>query len=372
MHELRISYALNVLNGEPFIWYQLNSIYGHAHEIIIVEGAYKKFAHAAKDYRSTDNTVNIIKTYPDPQKKIKFIMRDYYYDDRVGMCSEFMVDLTGDVLWQVDVDEFYCNETHRYVKDLFESDEELDQIAFNFVDYYAGFDWVIEGYDEALLDVIRVNRIYPGMLWSSQRPPTLELNGKKLIPRKKIYGKEMLFAGHLMHNATMLFDAQVRDKFKYYANMWPKSVTGSKDWLEASWEKFEIKFCVSGMLNTLTYLVPRTAALPEGLEEMEVDISRGKCINFGFFSQTIYSKVAQDQEYGKKILAAKAINKIKGSSPTAFISVAIRAYIFLCPLSPSRDKLFMSHIFLKSIRMWPYYALRNLLKTILSSILLRR
>ena len=50
---------MNVLNGEPFIKYQLKSIYKFAHEIIIVEGAYKKFRHAAKKFRSKDKTVKM-------------------------------------------------------------------------------------------------------------------------------------------------------------------------------------------------------------------------------------------------------------------------------------------------------------------------
>jgi hypothetical protein len=359
---MRVSYALNVLNGEPFIWYQLKSIYEHAHEIVLVEGAYKKFAHAARGFRSADDTIKIIKNYPDPEKKIKLITRDYYYDDRVGMCNEFMADLTGDILWQVDVDEFYSNKTHRYVKQLFDKDEELDQISFNFVDYYGGFEYVIEGYDDSLLDVIRVNRIYPGMRWFSQRPPKLELNGNELIPREQINGKEMRYAGHLMHNATMLFDNQVRDKFEYYANMWPKGVIGSRDWYVASWKNFEIKFCVAGMRNTLTYLVPRTSALPEGLEEMHVDISSGKSVGYRFSSQKIKSKIAQDQEYERKILAAKAINRIKSSSLVNLIPRVIDAIFLLSPLLQSGDKKFMRSILLRSIKGQPYLALRRGLK----------
>jgi hypothetical protein len=356
---------MNVLNGEPFIYYQLKSIYEHAHEIIIVEGAYNKFAHAARGFRSSDSTINTVKNFPDPDRKIKLITRDYFYDDRVGMCNEFISDLTGDVLWQVDVDEFYRNDTHEYVKQLFDADEELDQISFNFVDYYGGFDYVIEGYKDSLLDVIRVNRIQAGMRWSSQRPPTLELNGKRLNPRKKLNGQKMLSAGHLMHNATMLFDYQVQQKFKYYAEMWPKSIIGSTDWFVASWKNFDTKFCVAGMRRTLTYLVPRTIELPEILIEMQNDIIGGKYVGYRFSSEKIRSKITLDTEYDRKILAAKAINKLGASSLVYFIPIVIDAVLQLSPLSRSLDKVFMTHVLLDSIKRRPYQALRNGVKSIL-------
>ena len=67
---MKISYVMNVLNGEPFIKYQIDSIYKFADEIIIVEGAYRKFAHATNNGRSKDSTLETIRSYPDSKKKL--------------------------------------------------------------------------------------------------------------------------------------------------------------------------------------------------------------------------------------------------------------------------------------------------------------
>src|SRR5690606_423004 len=110
----RISYVMNVLNGEPFITYQLRSIYPFAHQIVIVEGAYRKFAHAATpDAHSTDRTRELIRAFPDPERKIALIEREGFWSDRLDMCNAFLPRVTGDAIWQVDADEFYMPETHR-------------------------------------------------------------------------------------------------------------------------------------------------------------------------------------------------------------------------------------------------------------------
>jgi hypothetical protein len=88
---------MNVVNGEPFINYQLNSIYPFADEIVIVEGAYKKFSHATTpEGRSTDTTIQLIQNYPDPMNKIKLILKPGYYEDRKEMCDELLDHVTGE------------------------------------------------------------------------------------------------------------------------------------------------------------------------------------------------------------------------------------------------------------------------------------
>ena len=350
---MKITYAMNVLNGEPFIWYQLQSIYQHAYEIIIVEGAYKKFRHAANGFRSKDKTIEIIQQFPDPLNKIRLIARDYFYDDRVGMCNEFMPHISGDILWQIDVDEFYLTSTHHYVKQLFQFDDSLDQVSFNFLDYYKGFEHVVSGYVDSLTDVIRVNRVFPGMSWSSQRPPTLALNGQDLQPRKVINGREMLSKGHLMHNATMLFEDQVVDKFNYYARMWPREVMNFNYWYIWSWQNFNLKFCIAGMKKSLTYVVPTEYCLPESLKLLEADISSGKLKGYELNSRQVNYHLQQDCEYHIKVLAASSINQIESSSLLSLIPRCLRSIGYLLHLSSSIDKNFMISVLLRKTLIRP-------------------
>ena len=39
------------------------------------------------------------------------------------MCNEFMKFISGDVIWQIDVDEFYDDKTHKIVNELFSKED---------------------------------------------------------------------------------------------------------------------------------------------------------------------------------------------------------------------------------------------------------
>ena len=130
---------------------------------------------------------------------------------RPSLTSKFFVIITPPSVLrgfynQIDVDEFYDDKTHKIVNELFSKDKQLDQISFKFYNYYKTLEWIINGYNESLIDVIRINRAVKGMRWINQRPPTLALKNKIISPRKKINGNEMKNDGHLMHNLTMLFE----------------------------------------------------------------------------------------------------------------------------------------------------------------------
>ena len=128
-------------------------------------------------------------------------------------------------------------------------------------------------------------------MWSSQRPPTLGLNGKIIKPRKSINGQHMRAHGHWMHNATMLFDSQVADKFIYYSKMWPKGILEFNDWYTSSWIDFNLKFCVAGTKDSLTYVIPRKQPLPEALQLMQSDINNGNLSGYQLNSKFVQMRI---------------------------------------------------------------------------------
>lgn len=266
---MKVSYVINVLNGEPFIKYQIDSIYEFAHQIIIVEGAYKKFTHASTNGRSRDNTIDIIKNYNDYDHKITLITKDHLYPDRMEMCNECLEKATGDIIWQLDVDEFYLEMTHDYVRDLFESDPALDLISFNFRNYFINTNYYVCGLESiGLGDVNRVFRFNKGDKWISQRPPTLgtSTNEQKTI-RHQIRGPELEAKGHIMHHATMFFHDQINDKFKYYSSMW-SSIIRPELWLSNTWKNFNNKLNVGGITNHITYLEKNELSIPSSLQKL--------------------------------------------------------------------------------------------------------
>ena len=103
---MKISYVMIVLNGMPFIEASLKSIYDSAYEIIIVEGAVKQCMFAANaDGSSKDGTVEFIKAFPDPGKKVKLIQG--IWPEKCEMQNKAVKIATGDYIWLVDSDEVY-------------------------------------------------------------------------------------------------------------------------------------------------------------------------------------------------------------------------------------------------------------------------
>ena len=315
---MKISYAMNVVNGEPFIKYQLDSIYKFAYEIIIVEGAYKKFAHATNNGRSKDKTLEIIRSYPDIEDKIKLIVNKGYYEDRMEMCNEFLKHISGDIIWQVDADEFYKEETHTHIYELFKNDDELDMVSFNFQDYFASTEYFISGNEHLHLDdVNRVHRFNQGETWKSQRPPTfLDKNGKDKVIKKKIDGPTLMSQGHIMHHGTMMFDDQIKDKFKYYSMLF--NVNKPTFWYKNVWINFNNKFGVAGFKYNITYLKRNNMTPPKDLLAMMADIENGKISNFKLRNNEDIENFISSFSYEKYIDLAEKISKVPFSKKNLF------------------------------------------------------
>lgn len=352
---LKFSYVMNVLNGEPFIRYQLDSIYPYADEIVIVEGAYEKFRHAATpEGRSTDKTLDIIRAYPDPQKKIKLIAKDGFYGDRLDMCNVLLEHVTGDVVWQVDADEFYRPETHIYIRHLFEK-READRVSFYFHDFFAATGYTIFGYETlGLQDVNRVHRFRPGDRWRSQRPPLLnDQSGNLKQIRRHVGGLELKDQGHVMHHATLFFEKQITDKYKYYASMW-SSVSRPGTWMEDVWKKLDNKFNVACLDSAATYL-QRTpsSAVPQPLLDMIKDVRDGIHPSYTLRPVDDIEAFLNSAVYPDYVRIAQKLNRLAGISlktmpPSGEISIPSLLWDILCKLD-KKTRRFALIVFLKSI-----------------------
>jgi hypothetical protein len=269
---VKISYVMNIYNGEPFLYYNLKSIYEHAFEIIIVEGAYEGFS---ENPHSTDKTIEIIKEYPDPQKKIKLISKDNFWKDREDMCNAFLKEVRGDVIWQLDYDEFYFDETHKFVKELFELYEDLDLIIFPLKDFFGSLDYAIGGYISVagLSKVRRIFRYYPEAVWKTQRPPTLAYpDGREIVSRRIIDAEYMEANGHFMWHYSTIFRNQLLNKIQYYEKL-HKSFVSRENFLTFVWDNFKNPFNVSMSNVGLSYLIKYEGPHPRVIYEMigEID-----------------------------------------------------------------------------------------------------
>jgi len=74
---VRVTFGIIVLNGQPFLEYNLHALYPFAHQIIVVEGATEAAASlATADGHSTDGTLEVLRRFKaehDPDGKVVLV-----------------------------------------------------------------------------------------------------------------------------------------------------------------------------------------------------------------------------------------------------------------------------------------------------------
>ena len=126
---MKISTGTIVLNAasilpKGMLEAQLKHLYSFSDEIFITEGATKAADHywdgdtswLTMDGHSTDETLNIIKCFPDPENKITVIQKKGFWNGKTEMCNEWSKRARGDYLWQIDSDEFYHEKDLKIIK----------------------------------------------------------------------------------------------------------------------------------------------------------------------------------------------------------------------------------------------------------------
>ncbi|MFC2043816.1 glycosyltransferase family 2 protein [Chloroflexota bacterium] len=321
---IRVSYVMIVVNGEPFIYYQLASVYPYAHEIVIVEGATENFADMTTvDGHSTDRTLEVIASFPDPECKIKLVRRNGVWPEKVDMCNALMPLVTGDIIWQIDVDEFYHPWVHEYIAHLFDEDKELDRISFRVRDFFTSLCYEVVGaiHILGLSDVRRVHRFTKGDRWLSHRPPTLvNTGGNPKTIRKEIMAQEMFKKDIYIFHATTLFEKQTRDKSAYYHRMWQDSHEEPSRWMDENWRNFKNPLNLSGIGGYAAWIERFSEPLPPALEQMMANIESGKYSQYTLRDTTDIEHYLASPRYHQDVRLGKTLNSL-------YTSVGERNYL---------------------------------------------
>jgi hypothetical protein len=231
---VKISFGMIVFNGGYLLKENLESLYPFAHQIVITEGPVKHYI--GKGYTtSTDDTVSIIKSFPDPENKIILIQGQWPEKDE--MCNAYAKLLTGDYVWHIDSDEFYKKEDmEKIIKYLTDNQNDCYSMAFKFRSFYGGLERYITGFEENF-ETVRIQKIIPGeSRWLTHRPPTM------IWPPT---GKKCREMGHIDHHTTdswgvrifhysHVFPEQVKAKMEYYKS-W-----GGTGIISNYWEKLYV------------------------------------------------------------------------------------------------------------------------------------
>ncbi len=232
----RVSFGMIVLNGEPFLRYNLRALYPFAHQIIVAEGASPKAAHSATaDGHSIDGTLAILRRFQaeeDPEHKLIIVTAEddgypsgFWPGEKDQQSQAYARRATGDWLWQIDCDEFYHPDDMGRVLAQLQAHPEISCLTFKGVHFWGGFDYVVEGglfrqrrfQGELWGRYRRLFRWGPGYSYATHRPPTvLDAHGQDTALRKR-FADRMVPGGPVpLYHYMMVLPFQFTRKGRYY------------------------------------------------------------------------------------------------------------------------------------------------------------
>lgn len=244
---LKIDFSIIVFNGDYVLQQNLENIYPFANKIIITEGPVKHYRSLGHSI-STDKTLEIIKNFPDCDKKIILIQGQWEEKDEMVKAQEKYFD--GNYLWCVDCDELYKKEDMEKVINYLEIHPECYSMAFRLYSFYGGFERYIGGFEENF-EVMRIHKIIPGKsFFLTHRPPTmmwpLTYKTCKEMGHINQFQSEQLFGIRIYHY-PYVFPTQAKSKYDYYkdwggngiiSNLWDKLYI---PWMLANTEEEKLK-----------------------------------------------------------------------------------------------------------------------------------
>lgn len=231
-----------VLNAEPFLGYQLRALYPHAHQILIVEGAYPASAEFARDGHSTDNTVAIVRAFmerDDPDRKVTLIQREGLWSGLTEQFGALTSHITGDYLWEIDADEFYEPEAIERVREVLTRDPSITLLAFKPLNFIFDTKYrLVSGRDfhAHYPGVYRVFRWKPGYQFVQHEPPTVgDEQGRNLLTLHPLDQHATARLGVFLYHYWAIFQDKVEMKARTYAKRgWsisPNMAQWAENWL---------------------------------------------------------------------------------------------------------------------------------------------
>ncbi|MCY4465288.1 MAG: glycosyltransferase family A protein [Chloroflexi bacterium] len=238
----RISFGMIVLNGEPFLRYNLRALYPFAYEIIVVEGAVLAARNiASTDGHSRDSTLQTLhnfKASEDPLDKLRIITRDSFWSEKDDMSQAYAALAKGDYLWQVDVDEFYQPDQMRAVCAMLMDDPAIGAVSFNTLTFWGAPQYRVDSWhkNRGANQYHRLFKWGAGFQYATHRPPTvLDAQRRDLRAGRWIRGDELAERGMFLYHYSLLLPRQVREKCDYYSRAdWAKRADARR-WADEAW-----------------------------------------------------------------------------------------------------------------------------------------
>lgn len=286
----RITFGIIVLNGEPFLCYNLRALYPFAHQIIVVEGAAPAAASiATPDGHSTDSTLETLrdfKAHEDPGNKLIIITAEdegypdgFWPGEKHEQSQAYARRTTGDYLWQVDVDEFYREEDMEAVISMLRADPSIDGASFRLASFWGSPDYVVDGWylRRGAAIVHRLFRWGPGYSYVTHRPPTVtDERGRDLRKLNWVRGNRLTGRGILLYHYYLLIPKQVLEKCAYYGNAdWARRPL-AKRWAEECFFELQRPFRVHNVYDYPSWIERFEGKHPTQVRAMWNDIRTGR------------------------------------------------------------------------------------------------
>jgi SAM-dependent methyltransferase len=241
---VKVTFGMIVLNGEPFVRYNLRALYPFAHEIVVVEGACAAAAEMAMPSgHSSDGTLKAVRKFQaeeDPAGKVRLVTaeddgaKNGFWVEKDEMSQAFARRATGDYLWQVDSDEFYLPGDMSRVLARLQREPEIREVRFRVRTFWGRPDVLVDS-RELRGEEGEFRRLFawgPGFQYVKHRPPTVADGDGKLPEYDRVLrGDDLASEGIFLYHYELLFPKQVLEKCRYYSRVpWSEVHRDSEMW----------------------------------------------------------------------------------------------------------------------------------------------
>jgi hypothetical protein len=285
-----ITFGMIVLNGEPFIKYNLRALYPFAHQIIVVEGA-SPYAHdiATPDGHSTDGTLDALRNFKrdeDPSNKIQIVIAEdegypngFWPGEKLEQSQAYAKRATGNWLWQVDVDEFYMPKDMAWICENLLKSQHINAISFKQIQFWGGIEYLVDGWYLRHWQGEVFHRLFRwqlGFVYANHRPPTvLDEMGNDLRKQGWITARELERRQIFLYHYSLVFPHQVNYKSTYYSNVGWGTFPRMKLWVEQNYLNLHNPFRVHNTYQYPSWLERYSGTHPQQVQTMWKEIQAG-------------------------------------------------------------------------------------------------
>jgi len=277
-----ITFGMIVFNGEPFVKYNLSSVYPFAHQIIVVEGACRSSSSiAGYDGHSTDGTLESLYRFKndlDPDNKVTIVTAadegytDGFWPEKDEMSWAYAKRANGNYLWQLDSDEFYHEEEITRLISILHT-KRPDMVSFPMITFWGSPDYIVDGFYLIRDRHDQIPRLFAwgsGYTYLTHRPATvLDKHGIDLRKKYWLQANELKRMHIYMYHYSLLFPHQVFNKVVFYKDRLNKRIVS---WEKSVYLRLEKPFRAHNVYQHISWLERFTGNHPTAIRAMMTDI----------------------------------------------------------------------------------------------------